>query len=171
MLGTSCGAVPPPVPTSPADLPPEVRPQVTPGIVLTEVRRIGLPTLDIQIQPAGQTLVNFDTIFYAQEPTFERNVDLLGYDVDIVAEATTYTWHAGDGTTTRTSDPGGPYPNKDVTHRYTRTTEAVSPRVDVTYQVQFRVDGGEWETIDQPLTATGQSATLAVREAAPVLTS
>ncbi|MDO9380377.1 MAG: hypothetical protein Q7T56_16145 [Nocardioidaceae bacterium] len=139
--------------------------------MLTEVRRIGLPSLDIQIQPEGQTLVNFDTIFHTEEPQFERSVGLLGYDVDIVAEATTYTWHAGDGTSMRTREPGRPYPSKDVVHRYTRTSTDVDPRVDVTYQVRFRVDGGDWETIDQLLTATGQSATLAVREAAPVLTS
>jgi hypothetical protein len=35
--------------------------------------------------------------------------------------------------------------------------------------VKFRVDGGEWVEIDQPLTVTGPTTPLDVREAVPVL--
>jgi hypothetical protein len=57
-----------------------------------------------------------------------------------------------------------------VTYRYRQPAEAVSPRVDVTYRVRYRVDGGSWNTIDQTLLASGPTAQLEVKEAVPVLT-
>src|SRR5699024_3183031 len=56
--------------------------EVTVGDIIEAVRQVGLPSLQIKIQPGGTTLVNFETIFYADAPTFERTVDLLGYAVD-----------------------------------------------------------------------------------------
>lgn len=156
---------------SPGGDAPDPRPQVTPGRVLEEVRTIGLPDVEIQIQPDEATLVNFETIFYTEEPTFERSIDLLGYDVDIEATPTSYTWHAGDGTTWRTGGPGKPYPSKQIVHTYTDAHVTVHPSVDVTYRVTFRVDGGRWRSVGQELTAEGDVADLRVKEAAPVLTS
>jgi hypothetical protein len=106
---------------------------VTEAIVLNEIRRIGLPTLEAKTQPADKTLVNFDTIFYATPEPFARTVTLLGQQVDIEATPSEYTWHHGDGTTSTTSSPGAPYPSKDVTHSYTDAHVTVSPSVDVTY--------------------------------------
>jgi hypothetical protein len=59
----------------------------------------------------------------------------------------------------------------DVTHRYRQPADDVHPRVDVTYRVRYRVDGGAWQTIGQTLQASGPAAELDVREAAPVLTT
>ncbi len=39
----------------------------------------------------------------------------------------------------------------DVTHRYREPADDVRPRVDVTYRVRYRVDGGAWQTIGQTL--------------------
>lgn len=166
-LGSECHAQAPPIPTGAA----APRPQVTPGLVLRAVRSMGLPSATIRIQPARTTLVNFDTIFYAAEPSFDRSITLLGYDVDIVANPATYRWHAGDGASFSTATPGGPFPSKEVVHRYTAAHRTVRPSVDVTYQVRFRIDGGAWQTLDQTLTAAGPSTALAIREAAPVLVS
>ena len=152
--------------------PPEAEqddPQLTPGDVLRAVREIGLPSLSLQVQPGGSTLVNVETIFYAEPRPFERSVQLLGFDVDVVASPVSYQWVHGDGTTRTTTEPGRPYPAMDVTHRYTQPAEEVQARVDVTYRVRFRVDGGAWQTIDQTLLAAGPVAVLDVDEAAPVL--
>lgn len=167
ILATQCHAGTPPVPTGPT----APRPQVTPGMVLREVRRMGLPSVQIQVQPARATLVNFDTIFYATRPTFDRSITLIGYDVDIAATAVTYTWKTGDGGSMRTDGPGGPFPSKEIVHRYSKAHVTVRPSVDVTYRVRFRIDGGGWQTIGQPLTAAGPATALDIKEAAPVLTS
>ena len=145
-------------------------PELTEGEILRAVREIGLPSLPVQIQPGSSTLVNVPTIFYTEPKAFNRSVTLLGFDVDLVARPVRYRWLHGDGTASTTSKPGRPYPSTDVTHRYRQPAESVSPRVDVTYRVRYRVDGGAWSTIDQTLLASGPTASLEVKEAAPVLT-
>ena len=145
------------------------RPVVTPDLVLREVRRIGLPALQIQVQPAGATLVNFDTIFYAEPQPFARTVQLLGYTVDVEATPAAYGWSFGDGQTATTDGPGAPYPSKDVVHSYASADVVERPSVDVTYQIRFRVDGAEWQSIDETVTAAGPTVGVEVKEAAPAL--
>lgn len=140
-------------------------------MVLKEVRTIGLPSVQIRIQPADATLVNFETIFYAEEPAFERSVSLLGFDIEIQASAVRYVWHTGDGETLRTEGPGAPYPSKEIVYRYRDAHVTVHPRVDVVYRVRFRVDAGPWRRVDQTLTARGSATDLRIKEAAPVLVS
>jgi hypothetical protein len=149
-----------------ADIP---QPEVTPGLVLNEIRRIGLPTLQTHTQPEGKTLVNFDTIFYTDPRPFTATVTLLGQQVDITAEPTSYTWHHGDGTSATTRTPGAPYPSREITHRYSRADTTVRPSLDVTYSARFRVGDGSWQSIDEPVTMTGPATTLRVTEATPVL--
>lgn len=156
-------------PEDPAE--PDDEREVKPGDVLRATREIGLPSLEVKIQPGDKTLVNIDTIFYAQPEPFARTVQLLGFEVDLEAEPVSYQWVHGDGTTAITATPGEPYPNKDVTHRYLAPADDVQARVDVTYRVRFRVDGGAWQTIDQTLLASGPAAELDVKEAAPVMTT
>lgn len=158
-----CRTTPPRKPSAPGA-------QLTEGQILRAVREIGMPRLQVRVQPGTATLVNIPTIFYTEPQDFRRSIDLLGFDIDLVAEPVQYRWSHGDGTAATTSRPGKPYPSTDVTHRYRETAENVSPRVDVTYRVRYRVDGGAWSTLDQTLLATGPSADLEVKEAAPVLT-
>lgn len=145
--------------------------ELTEGEILQAVREIGLPRLDVTIQPGQATLVNADTNFYTDPEAFARSIDLLGFDVDLQASPVRYTWVHGDGTRHATAKPGRQYPHLDVTHRYREPAEVVRPRVDVTYRVRYRVDGGAWATLGQTLTASGPTTDLAVNEAAPVLTA
>ena len=151
---------------APADTP---DPVVTPDLVLEAVRRIGLPTVQVRVQPEAATLVNFDTIFYTTRPTFERTVTLLGSRVDVRAEATSYRWNFGDGHSLTTDTPGRPYPAKDITHAYTDAHVTENPSVDVTYTVEFRVDSGAWRSIPDTITVNGPTVDLRIREATPVL--
>jgi hypothetical protein len=161
-LSTRCfGGAPPDAET------PQV--EITPALVLNEIRRIGLPTLQARTQPEDKTLVNFDTIFYTRTQPFTASVTLLGQAVDITAEPTSFTWHHGDGTTATTRTPGAPYPSREITHRYTDADTTVRPRLDVTYSARFRVNDGTWQDIDQTVTITGPESTLRVSEATPVL--
>jgi len=159
----------------PANPPPEVTgglaplPQVTWQIVLREVQRIGLPSLEVQVQPANKTLVNFATNFYATPEAFERQVTLLGQDVDVRAEPTRFDWVFGDGATDQSDGPGGAYPDLEITHRYSDADVTVSPSVDVTYAAEFRVGDGEWQQIPETVTISGTPVSLRVVEATPVL--
>ncbi len=162
LLYTQCFGRPP----TTADAP---RPTVTPGRVLTAIRQIGLPALEAKTQPAGKTLVNFETIFYAEPQPFTRTITLLGQSVDVEATPATYTWHHGDGTTASTETPGARYPAKDVVHEYTDAHTTVSPSVDVTYTARFRVNGGAWQDIPETVTITGPGGSLRIAEATAVL--
>jgi hypothetical protein len=147
------------------------QPQLTVGDILRAAREIGLPSLRVRVQPGAETLVNVPTIFSTQPQPFRRSVDLLGFDVDLAAEPVSFRWVHGDGTSATTSSPGRPYPAMDVTHRYRAPDDEVSVRVDVTYEVRYRVDGGAWSGLGETLTASGPSVPLEVKEAAPVLTA
>ncbi len=145
------------------------RPAVTPALVLNELRRIGLPSLEVQTQPRNKTLVNFDTIFYARPSTFTRTITLLGQQVTVEARPSRFTWNHGDGSTQTTASAGAPYPSKDVTHRYSRAHRTVQARVTVTYTARFRVAGGPWQAISETVSITGPGTALRVSEATPVL--
>ncbi len=144
-------------------------PVVTWEMVLREVQRVGLPSLEVQVQPAERTLVNFATNFYAEPQAFEREITLLGQDVDVRAEPTQFTWSFGDGASDQTEGPGGPYPDLEVTHRYLDADVTVTPSVDVTYRAEFRVGDGDWQQIPETVTIQGAPVSLRVVEATPVL--
>ena len=142
---------------------------MTPALVLTALRRIGLPAIQARTQPEDKTLVNFDTIFYAEPQTFTRTITLLGQSVDVEAQPTRYVWHHGDGTSAATSTPGAPYPSKQVTHAYTDAHRTVLASVDVVYSARFRVGNGAWQDIAETVTIAGPSTPLRISEATPVL--
>lgn len=155
---------------TPGDAAPDAAPQITEGDVLRAARTIGLPSVRVRIQPGDKTLVNIPTIFHAEPRPFERSVALLGFQVDLTATPINFHWSHGDGTSQDTSGPGKPYPAMDVTHRYKRPADNIKARVDVTYRVRYRIDGSDWQTLRESLTASGPVAQLDVAEAAPVLT-
>ncbi len=119
-------------------------PTVTPGDVLTALRRVGLPKLATVVQPADKTLVNFDTNFYTVPRPVRLTLTLLGQRVEVEATPTTYRWDFGDGTAATTADPGAAYPELTVTHRYADARVTVHPSVQTTYTARFRVRGGDW---------------------------
>ncbi len=155
------------------DEPPETadpqRRTVRPGDIQEVVKEVGLPRLRVSVQPAGSTLVNLETIFHTTAAPFERTVDILDSTVDLRAEPAAFTWHHGDGSTQTTKSPGRPYPAMDVIHQY-KEPGSVTPRVDVTYRVTYRIDDGDWQSLDTTITAPGPGTALRIREARPVLT-
>lgn len=143
--------------------------RVTWEMVLREVERVGLPSLQVQIQPAERTLVNFETNFYAVPETFERTVTLLGQRVDVRARPTQFAWDFGDGAIEETETAGMPYPDLRVTHAYSDADVTVAPSVDVTYTAEFRVSGAAWQDIPEAVTISGPPSSLRILEATPVL--
>src|SRR5262245_18587774 len=137
---------------------------LTPGMVQRAFQRLSWPASPLVVQPPkGKTLVNFDTNFYTTntDPT-TQTVTLIGQPVTIEATPTQYTWHfGGDDGDLSTTDPGAPYPDLRVTHRYTRVG-SVQPSVDTTYSGRFRVGNGNWETIPDTLTVPGAPVDLQI---------
>ena len=144
-------------------------PTVTPGQVLEALRRVGLPELPTVVQPAGKTLVNFDTNFYTEPRPVTLTLTLLGQRVQVEATPTTYRWDFGDGATATTSEPGAAYPNLAITHRYADARVTVHPSVETTYTARFRVGGGDWQDVGGTVTAAGPATALRIAEATPLL--
>jgi hypothetical protein len=143
-------------------------PVITPGMVLEEVRRIGLPSMSVEVPP--ETLVNYDTVVYTEAETFARTVSLLGFTVDVEATPSQFHWTYDDGTTETTTTAGRPYPAKDITHTWADAHRTFHPSVDVTYQIRFRIDGGDWQTLADTITIQGPEGNVRIREATGMLT-
>jgi hypothetical protein len=144
-------------------------PTVTPGMVLSELRRVGLPALEIEIQPETKTLVNFDTIFHTDPRPVDVDLTILGQAVQVRASPRSYVWQFGDGSSVTTGTPGAPYPSKEIVHRYLDADVTVEPSVSVVYGARFRVGGGAWQDVDGTVTIPGPPEGLRVVEAVGVL--
>jgi hypothetical protein len=142
---------------------------VTPAMILSAAKRLGLPALEVRVQPAGKTLVNFPTIFYTRPRPFDHTITLLGQSIEIRAQPAQYEWLFGDGQTLAGDRPGRPYPAKDITHTYADAHLTVHPRVDVTYSIRYRIGGSGWEQLADTVTVPGPAASLRIAEATPVL--
>ncbi|HCB04585.1 MAG TPA: hypothetical protein DEQ43_10120 [Nocardioides bacterium] len=151
------------------DIPPDEVVALTPDMVAVAFARIAPPPPTLQIQPPnGRTLVNLDTNFYAETGELDRVLTLLGQRVELHIVAATFTWRFGDGDSLTTDQPGSPYPNLEVTHRYLAKGH-VTPSVDTTYTAQFRVSGGPWRAVPGSVTVTGAPVGLEVLTATPTL--
>jgi hypothetical protein len=142
---------------------------VTPGMILSATKRLGLPALEVRIQPAGKTLVNFPTIFYTRPRPFDHTITLLGQSIEVQAQPAEYEWLFGDGQTLSGNHPGHPYPAKDITHTYADAHLTVHPRVDVTYSIRYRIGGSGWQQLADTVTVPGPAANLRIAEATPML--
>lgn len=148
---------------------PVAQPAVTAPLVARALRRIPIPPAKLLVQPPnGRTLVHFATNFYTEREEFTRNVRLLGQRVELRITPAQFTWHFDDGESTTTSTPGAPYPRLEVTHDYL-AKGAVRPSVDTTYTAVFRVGAGAWQPVPGSVTIAGESVTLDVVEASPIL--
>lgn len=146
--------------------------QVTATLVQSETRHLPFPGFQVQIEPAGKTLVNLETNVYTVSKPFVRTVTILTWPVKIRATPTSYKWNFGDGTTQTTNTPGAPHPNALVTHKYKdRHAEggAVKVSVTVTYDTWYKLQGLPWQNAGA-VTIPGPGTPLLVCEARPVLT-
>jgi hypothetical protein len=147
----------------------DAEPHLTVADIRTAFEKIPMSASAVHIQPPdGETLVNFDTIFYSDPMTLDRSMTLVGQKVDFHITVASYTWHFGDGRTETTKDPGAAYPHQSITHRYLRKG-TVNVSLDTTYQADYRVNGGPQQHLDDTVTIAGGGHPLTVRTATPHL--
>lgn len=160
-----CSGTGPPAAAEAAAAPP----QVTDAMVLEAFRRVPVPELRSVTQPGDKTLVNFDTIFFAEADGFTRTVSILGRSVRLDVSPESFRWEFGDGTSATTATAGAPYPSKDVVHRYADARVTVQHRVVVTWGATWSLDGGAPRPVAGTVTTTGPATALRVAEAVPAL--
>jgi hypothetical protein len=94
----------------------------------------------VTVQPPNGVLSNLPAYFQAQEPANQPQ-PFGGPQVTetITITPAHYTWDWGDGTAPlETDDPGGPYPDGNVTHTYDRAahvTVALTTEWSATYTI------------------------------------
>ncbi|MGY1621872.1 hypothetical protein ACI789_06745 [Geodermatophilus sp. SYSU D00965] len=147
-----------------------LNPPPSPGEVFRYFQTLPLPQLDTQQQPPGNALVGLPVVFHTDGPTTQTfTVDIRGFTVDIVATATGFTWHTGDGTDLTSTDPGAPYPDHSVSHEYPSGTYTAS--LTTTWSGTFSVDGGASADVPGTTSTDGPPVTFDVLQARPVLTN
>ena len=158
----------------PVSATPPAQPVLTAGRVLEAFRRLPLPESPLLIEPSGgETIVNFDTIFYTTRAPFTRSVRLLGHRVRFNIEPSEFTWVWGDGQQRVTSSPGQPYRrgvsvDRDITHRYL-TKDRFEPRLDTTYSATYSVDGRAARPVGGTVTIAGTPQELRTVTYTPLL--
>lgn len=116
---------------------------VTDEMVLDELKqRVQRPEVFIQ-PPNGQTLVNLDTIFYADDDPYHEIIPIGSVDVEVWATPNPFEWDFGDDQKRTTSTGGEPYPDQTITHKYA-SAGTFHPKVDVTW------GGIRWQIVGDP---------------------
>lgn len=155
-------------------------PTVTGAMVAEAFARIPLPTSTLGMNPPdGETLVNLPTIFHTRAEGFSRDVRLLGRSVHLEIRPVSFRWRVGQGGEFATDWGGKPYqrglepeedPDAYVTWTYQDAGVTEKPSVTVVWGATYSVDGGPALTVPAQVPMTSPSASLAIREARPVLT-
>jgi PKD repeat protein len=116
------------------------------------------------VNPSDGTLVNVDTIFYADTAgTMRTTITMLGEQVALTLHPTRWQWTFGDGSTMTTTTPGAPYPDTSVTHRYSETG-TYPASVTVTWDGTFTF-GGQTADIPGDTSRAGPAVGVTVKEA------
>ena len=111
------------------------------------------------IDGRGWTFVQIDTVIYSDDEPQTLATTVGGTPVELRATPVEWHWDFGDNTKPlTTTTPGGPYPDKSVTHVYTRLgTYEVT--LTTTWQGQWRLVGETtWRDVD------GQNVTTSVSD-------
>jgi hypothetical protein len=147
-----------------------LNPPPSPAEIYRYFQTLPLPQLTTQHQPPGNGLVGLPVIFYTDGATTQTfDLTIRGFQVQIVAGATSFTWHTGDGTELTSTTPGAPYPDHTISHDYRSGT--YTAYLTVTWGATFSVNGGPSVAVPDTTTTDGPPVTFTVLQARPVLTN
>ena len=146
------------------------KPVVIAATVQRDFKRLVVLQGVVKVQPAGKTLVNFDTVFYTEAGAYDLPaVTILGSAVRVRATPIRYDWFFGDGGAAPDAGPGA-RGRTDVAHRYARTGQ-VGPYIVITWSGVYTVDGGAGQPVTGTAQTTGPPTALQVAQARSELVS
>ncbi len=110
------------------------------------------------IDGRGWTFVQIDTVIYSDDEPQTLATTVGGTPVELRATPVEWHWDFDDNTTPlTTTKPGGPYPDKTVTHVYTRL-DTYEVTLTTTWQGQWRLVGETtWRDVDGQNVTTSTS--------------
>jgi hypothetical protein len=154
-------------------------PALTEADVRAEIVKL-VPHVAIGAAPAGQALVNLESLYWAQTPASRDLgvVTLLGHQVALTIAVASVNWDFGDGATARSNGPGRPFTATDhcgqkqcpdwFGHTYTQTG-ALTVTATVNWTGRYTVDGGAINTIQGTVAGPAATMALQVKQARAVL--
>ena len=138
-----------------------------PAFTAADFRRLPLAPPTLRVQPdTGRVLVNLPLITVTDPTPQLLFTDLLGYDVEVDATPTSYSWDFGDGSAPLvTTSPGHPYPGHDVSHAYV-AAGTFRVTLTVTYSGRYRLAGTTtWLPVAGTASTTATSPPIVAEEA------
>lgn len=125
------------------------------------------------MQPAGEMLVNKPAILFTADDAQSFEVAISGFDVEIVAEPTSWEWTFDDGERLVTDVPGAPYPAFDVTHTFLAPLKGSTVGLTASWSGRYRVAVDplhKWRAIEGTAVTESPSAPFDVIELRSTLT-
>lgn len=136
-------------------------------LTLEQFRRLPLTPSAPRFQPGhGRALVNKDLVVYTDDAPQYLTTSVLGASVQVEATPSSFTWDFGDGSSLlMTTDPGAPYPDHTVSHRYTRAG-SYDVVLTTAWRGRYRIAGtGRWLPVDGVAETTSPPFGVDVEEA------
>lgn len=139
-----------------------------------------LPRVTVAHAFRTAALVNTEEIFWADTPVTRplSDVTIVGQTVELQVSLASVHWVFGDGTSDTTDGPGRPYdPDNPCTtaqcdgyygHTY-RAAGTMTVTAEITWNARFRLAGGAWTDIAEPITGPQTVEQLRVVESRAVL--
>ena len=143
---------------------------VVAGYLAHEFQKALVLKATVVAQPAGTTLVNYDTGFYTEAKDYQLpSLTILGSTIEVRAHAVRYDWFFGDGAGLVDGGPGAK-DTTNVAHRYL-ATGLFRAHVEIVWSGTYTVDGGPQRTVVGTARTYGPEEKLVVREARAELVS
>ena len=120
--------------------------------------------------PSASTRLGMPVIVYTSPAPQTLTTTVLGTPVTITATPRTYTWSWADGTTTRTTDPGHPYPHHTVYHYYQHPAQGLRITLTTTWSATYTTPEGTTRPVAGTITTTSTTTPFNVKAYTAVLT-
>ncbi|TQL02058.1 PKD domain-containing protein [Cellulomonas sp. SLBN-39] len=137
-----------------------------PELTAEDFRRLPIPAPVLTLQPdRGWVLVNKETVVMTDPTPATLTTNLLGYDIQVQATPTTYTYDFGDGTAPLvTTSPGHAWPDHDTAHVY-GAPGSVSITLTTTWSGRYLIEGTtQWRDVDGTAQTTTTSDPFTIEE-------
>ncbi|SPT53855.1 Uncharacterised protein [Actinomyces bovis] len=109
-------------------------------------------------------------IVYTNPEPRVLSTEVLGATVTITATPKSYAWSWGDGTITRTTDPGHPYPEHTVYHYYQAPAQGLQVTLTTSWSATYTTPDGVTRPVAGTVTTTNTTTPFNVKEYTAVLT-
>ncbi|WP_227468039.1 hypothetical protein [Microbacterium sp. YJN-G] len=142
-----------------------------PPITITDLASFAPDPSSLAGEPDNLGVAGLPTNFVTAATTHTQTGELFGYPITVRFTPASFTFHYGDGQTTRTTTGGQSwealrlpqFSPTDTSHTYTERG-TYTARVDVAYTAEIDLGGG-WFSITGELTTTGAGQDIRIYEA------